>query len=254
MKPLAQRIASLQNALVREMNDFHIFLSQADSVLREARAPLVSSKHMKDRRYYVPSTGRAKFAERTDQELKSIYDRFLSTGLYESFLVAAISSFESFLLKVLRETISEYPGKLSISVPGVNACKTASVTAVFEAANLKEAQEAIIEEHLSGVMYAQPKAYIEYVKKVIGIEADDKAFHAFLEIKATRDLLVHNGGTVNSVYLAKAGKMARGELDQKLRVDRKYFEKCLAVLKRISGIIKREAEQTFPPPSKDELK
>jgi len=246
MRPLSHRIASLQVALVRELNDFHIFLSQAAPVLREAREPLANSTHKKDRRYYVPASGRVKFARRRDEELKAIYDRFLKSGLYEAFLVASISSFESFLLKVLRVIVSEYPGKLSVSVQGVSACKTAPVAIVFDAPSLDEAQEAIIAEHLSGVFYAQPKAYLEYSRKVIGIEKDDPAFEHYLEMKATRDLLVHNGGIVNGVYLTKAGSNARGKAGEKLLVDSAYFEHCIAALKRISGIIKRDSEKSFP--------
>jgi hypothetical protein len=250
MRPLAHRIASLQIGLVRELNDFHIFLSQAAPVLKDAQEPLANSTHKKDRRYYVPASGRVKFAKRRDGELKAIYDRFLRSGLYEAFLVASISSFESFLLKVLRVIVSEYPGKLSIAVPGVSACKTAPVALVFDSASLVEAQEAIIAEHLSGVFYAQPKAYLEYSRKVIGIEKDDPAFEHYLEMKATRDLLVHNGGIVNGVYLAKAGSNARGKVGEKLAVESVYFEHCVAALKRISGIIKRDAEKSFPVPKK----
>jgi len=246
MRPLAHRIASLQIGLVRELNDFHIFLSQAAPVLKEAREPLAASTHKKDRRYFVPASGRTKFAKRSDKELKAIYDRFLNSGLYEAFLIASISSFESFLLKVLRIIVSDYPGKLSISVQGVNSCKTAPVATVFDAASLEEAQEVIIADHLSGVFYAQPKAYLEYSKKVIGIEDEDEAFEHYLEMKATRDLLVHNGGVVNSTYLAKAGLHARGKMGKKLVVDSTYFDQGVAALKRMSGIIKRYSERNFP--------
>ncbi|WP_138223197.1 hypothetical protein [Nibricoccus aquaticus] len=231
---------------MRELNDSHIFLSQAAPVLKDAREPFASSTHEEDRKYFVPALGKSKIAQRTDQELKAIYDRFLSSGLFEAFLVASISAFEAFLLKVLREIISEYPGKLSISVPGVSACKTAPISTIFDASSLEEAQEAVIAEHLSGVFYAQPKAYLDYAKKIIGIEEPDDAFEQYLEMKATRDLLVHSDGVINSVYLAKAEPNARGNIGQRLVVDGNYFENSIAALKRIAGIIKRDSEGNFP--------
>ena len=90
MTTLPVRIARLQNGVVQELNDIHIFISQESPLLEEARAGHAASTHKKDRRYYVPAVGRRKFARRTDRELRNIFDRFTSRGLYESFLTSAI--------------------------------------------------------------------------------------------------------------------------------------------------------------------
>ena len=55
-RPLSLRIASRQNAFVREANDVHIFLKQALPLLEEAKEEYGASRHKKDRRYYVPAT------------------------------------------------------------------------------------------------------------------------------------------------------------------------------------------------------
>jgi hypothetical protein len=77
---LARKIYSFQNKIVRELNDAHIFLAQAQPLLLDARARYEESKSKSDRRYFVPSIDKRKVAKRTDKELKEIYDRPPSTG------------------------------------------------------------------------------------------------------------------------------------------------------------------------------
>ena len=110
-RDLALRIARRQNGIVREVNDIHIFVNQSLPLLDEAKRPFTKSKHKKDRRYYVPSIRRTKFAKRTDQELKDIYQRFTDHALYETFLVSVVSKFEAFLADVVKEILIEYPQK-----------------------------------------------------------------------------------------------------------------------------------------------
>ena len=98
---LARKIYSLQNKIVRELNDAHIFLEQAQPLLVEAKAKHESRHSKADRRYYVPSVDRKKFAKRTDAELKKIYNYYTSNGLFEAFLVHSISQFESFIADVI---------------------------------------------------------------------------------------------------------------------------------------------------------
>lgn len=246
MAELAIRIARLQNGIVRELNDIHIFIRQALPLLEESKALHAASTHKKDRRYYVPAVNRTKFARRTDKELKDIYDQFTSRRLYESFLITAIGEFEGFLSQVMREVFRAYPLKLGVSVPGIAACRGAPIDVILGSGTLEEVLDRTVEEHLRGVFFAAPRAYVEYFSKVVGTDVDDPAFLDYYELKATRDLLVHNSRVINAIYIEKAGSKARGKVGQKIGVDSPYFDGALATLKRLSGIIKRDAEKAFP--------
>lgn len=78
----AKSTYKLQNTIVRELNNAHIFLEQIVPVLDDAKTTYSKSKSRKEKRYYVPSTKKGKFAKRTDVELKVIYDQYLNSGLY----------------------------------------------------------------------------------------------------------------------------------------------------------------------------
>jgi hypothetical protein len=152
---IALKTYRLQNAIVRELNDIHIFVRQALPLLEEARPAHAKSTRKKDRRYYVPSIKRTKFARRTDNELRRIYDRFTSARLYESFLITAIAEFEAFLVRVLQLVISKYPKKLSITVSGIPPCKSVPIDLLLEGDGPADVLEKVIEEHLRGVFLAR---------------------------------------------------------------------------------------------------
>ncbi|HEX3430795.1 MAG TPA: hypothetical protein VHT03_07905 [Rhizomicrobium sp.] len=241
---LAKKVYKLQNAIVRELNDAHIFLEQATPFLEEAKEAFARSESDTDRRYYVPSVGRTSVAERTDRELKAIYDGYLKDGLCKSFLVSVLSRFEAFLSDVLAAVLQTYPQKITIRVQDIPACPAVSPTEVFSAADKSQLVNQIIREHLVSVFRQRPKAYLAYACALIGCE-EDVSFRDYFEIAATRDLIVHNDLIVNQLYIDKVGDRARGSPGDRLTVERPYFYDSLARMKKVSGAIKREVESRF---------
>ena len=59
------------------------------------------------------------------------------------------------------------------------------------------------------------------------------AYHKYIEIKATRDIYIHNKGNANEMYLSKAGSHARVKAEEFLPIDTIYFlesfEACLQI-------------------------
>lgn len=247
-RPLAHRIASLQYRFVGILNDAYICLEKTLPLVSREKQKYSPSKKpkQKDRRYFVPAIGRAKFARRKDRELRAILDRFISNNLYEAFLITAVSQFESFLADVLTLIYREYPHKLKIIHPGVAACKDVPLDFLLGGVDLKQILELTIERHLAALLYGKPRVYIDYAGKVAQVDTSDAAFDSYVEIKATRDLIIHNSSTANEVYVEKAGANARGRVGDLLAVDKAYFENAIATLKRLSGIIKRDTTKAFP--------
>jgi hypothetical protein len=243
----AKRVYSLQNHIVRELNDAHIFLEQAKPLLAEAKSKYDKSKSKADKRYYVPSVERTKFAKRTDAELKAIYSHYISTGLFEAFLVNSLSRFESFLSDVLSEFLSHYPLRITERVQGVPACPDIPVKDLIVASDKDRLLHQVVSEHLRSVFRQRPSVYLTYMSKLIGVK-DDASFLDYYEIAATRDLVVHNSRVVNALYLDKAGDKARGDLGDLVPVDQAYYYDALAKMKRVSGAIKRDVEKKYGSP------
>ena len=245
-KALSLRIASKQNGIVREVNDIHIFVNQALPLLDDARTPYENSSHQKDRRYYVPSVKGSKFAERTDHELRKIYERFTEHGLYETFIVSVVSKFEAFIAEVMKEILRDYPHQVGVSIPGLKPTKDVSTDILLGASDLSSAIDELIDHHINKVFYAAPTIQFAYLAEIAGIDLNDEAFEKYYELKATRDLLVHNVGVANEHYIRKAGAKARAARGQTVVVDRQYFDDSVALVKRISGIVKRDIGKKFP--------
>lgn len=245
---LSRQVYRLHIALVRRVNDTHIFAAQALQVLQDAKTGnlSVSRKDGKDKRYDVPSVKKSNFARRKPHEVKSIYSRFLDRELYENFIVSAISQLESFMFETLRLILVAYPHKLKINVKGLEIERTVPLDALLGKQHLNDILAEIVENRIISISYANPKTYLQFIGKLAKIDVEDKAFEDYLEIKATRDLLIHNSGVSNSIYRAKSGAKARVEVGQVIPIDRAYFDHCVATIKRISGIVSRDVAKAFP--------
>jgi len=242
-KKFATKMFGLQVRIVRELNNAHIFLEEACARLLKGRDRFARSSSKAEKRYYVPSA-RRKFAKRTDAEVMEIYDRYLATGLYEAFLVSTLSRFESFLADVLTAFFLAYPMRITERVQGIPACPDVSAADIINADDKDELMRMIIQEHMEQVFRQRPSDYMKYVVEIIGVQAD-KSFMDYYEIAATRDLVVHNSGVINGLYMQKAGKKARGDLGDRLTVDKEYFYGALAKMKKVSGAIKRDVEKKY---------
>jgi hypothetical protein len=243
-KTLAKKIYRKQNEIVREVNNAHIFLEQIGPLLNEVREKYAKSKGKKDKRYYVPSGKRFKFARRNDKELKDIYNRYIERGLFEVFLVDLIARFEWFLSDVFVEFFSHYPKRMLEKFQGIPPVEKIDFTLVIEADGKDDLIKKLISNYISGVLRQRPHLYISYATILFDMERVD-IFDDYYEMCATRDLIVHGSGIVNEIYLSKAGSKARGHAGARVVVDDEYFSHCVATLKSVSGKIKGAFESKF---------
>lgn len=242
---VAEKIRKAQVAVVRRLNDYHIFLDQAIPVLAMAHNEYKRSASLTDRRYFVPSRTRRSVAKRTDAELKAIYDGFLNRDLFATTLIAAVSLLESFLFDSLGAVLRAYPRKLALTPRGEQGDRQVPLSVVVEAADLADVINAMVARRLQTASYVSPREYLTYLHVVAGVDTRDPAFDAYIEVKASRDLVVHNAGYVNESYLSKVGDSARGGLGDLLPIDQAYFDRSIAVLKRVATIVQRETWRTF---------
>jgi hypothetical protein len=98
----------------------------------------------------------------------------------------------------------------------------------------------IIQDFLIGLSYYNIKNYLKIFYKILSIEDDDKdIIDNLVEIKETRNLLLHNNLKINELYLNKAGKCCRANDDDALhekclKLDYNYIFYSLNILKNIS--------------------
>ena len=96
-----------------------------------------------------------------------------------------------------------------------------------------------------GVFYAEPKDYLSYFESITGVVIPETLFLSFVETKATRDLIIHNSGKVNDLYLRKSGKSARGKPGTIIPLNEDYFGNCISVMKSISDEIDKQVSAKY---------
>lgn len=97
--------------------------------------------------------------------------------------------------------------------------------------------EEMIQRRIRNLFYDKPADWFKFAKRVLSLTSadgqpipsiDDVA--RFAEIKATRDIYIHNEGRVNQEYLNKAGANAREQLGERPPLDKSYAMASMAFL------------------------
>lgn len=104
--------------------------------------------------------------------------------------------------------------------------------AVFDSKSIEEVHIRASDTLLNELAYKSPQEFSEALNSLLSINLlECPAFHKYMELKATRDIYIHNRGVANEIYLRKAGNHARVTAQQPLPVNIQYFlesyEQCL---------------------------
>jgi hypothetical protein len=148
-------------------------------------------------------------AESGDESLKKLIDDLDNSpdskqhgSSFESFFASAlfvnlISEVEQFFVTCAETAIRTYPKKVGST--------TFSLSDVLGAASTEELIERAANKALQGLMYEKPADYLSGLCKLISI--DEKKllpiWPSFVEMKARRDLGVHNNWIANETYIRK---------------------------------------------------
>ena len=245
---LKKRIYKLHLALYRELNDIHIFMAHTIPLLKETTDRYKAMPGKADKPFLVPSSkGKKGIAKRTPQEVASIFESFANRDLHANMLVSCVSRLESMLNDVLRAYLSKYPEKLSVGLKGGESAKTVPIATVIEAEDIKELHRTVANARLQGVFYAEPKDYLAYFENITGVKLPEPTFLAFVEIKATRDIIIHNDGIVNELYKKKTGDLSRAQVGETIPLDETYFASSISAMKAISSAIDKQIKAGSAP-------
>ncbi|BDX37832.1 hypothetical protein CYCD_11870 [Tenuifilaceae bacterium CYCD] len=156
-------------------------------------------------------------------------------GIYQ-----LVTTIEALFGDILRETLIEFPIKISNK-------RKLDFELVLEAKSLEEIKFALVNTVINELAYKSPKDFAEEFNKYIGINLLEKpVFHKYIELKATRDIYIHNQGIANEIYLAKADTLARVKSGQFLPVDIQYFLQSYECCLQITEILEEALNKIWP--------
>lgn len=228
--------------LYRYLNDTWIYTETLSPLLGAQSAEMRHSKRKLKKAYRTPRRGEWLRSFRRDSDIGDLFRAQRDRGVYEANLVNIVSRVEAFIQECLTIAILVFPEKVKIlgdsgGIP-------------FDMFLANEEREVLLRRYVEmrcqGLMFGKPADYLAKAAKVLSISISPTNVGAYVEFKASRDIVVHGSGTINRIYLDKVGeKLARGALGEELTIDRDYLADVVAAAKALSGQIEDAALKVF---------
>jgi hypothetical protein len=230
--PLYKRVGTLRSALQRNLNNIYIWTSFSRNALDTART---DDSFTSQRRFRVPSATKNKEIERNAEQLRNIAEQAVAKEIFFSVFVYAVAQVEAFVGDLLQELLRFDNRRLKTRVKGIDHTSKIDVAELIDSASREELIESVIRRELTSLFYASPSIQMEYFQAVTGAKLPVDLVERWIELKATRDIIVHNSGIANATYLRKAGAKARVGDAEELPMNEKYFGAALADMKSLVG-------------------
>ncbi|WP_313491877.1 MULTISPECIES: hypothetical protein [Sphingobacterium] len=151
-----------------------------------------------------------------------------------------VTVMESLLGSVLKEILLAFPNKIPSK-------KKLDFEVVLKAESLEEIKLSTVNIILNELAYKSPKDYAEEFERFTGINLlEFPSFHKYIELKATRDIYIHNNGVANEIYKAKAGTLARVEPGVFLPINLHYFLQSYESCIQTTESLEKELDKIWP--------
>lgn len=227
--------------LLRYLNDAWIFTDLLRPELKKRAEKLRASTSKAKKPYVVPKRASSVLSKRRDEDIGNVFMAQHERGIFETHIVSMVSRTEAFLQDAVSIAACAYPKKLSIL-----ADKNGIPLELFlESEEREDVIRRFVALRCESLMFGKPADYLDKAAKVLAIEIDGGIISDFIEIKASRDIIIHNSGRINKHYVEKVGEQRRGEVGDELEIDRDYFKHVVVTLKMLSGSIQSKTEDVY---------
>src|SRR5262245_5812311 len=186
---LADDIRTLRDGVQAELTSVHDYFSDTAFAWRFVEKRVADGEAVIFRN---PVTG----SVTTEKELPDKAPRYVTDYLTSATFQQFVTLFEDFFFGLLRLWLTEFPRSIS-------GDKQIPFNTILDAPDKAAIVRSVVDRELNELAYARLADWFEYFNKraKLGRPTADEIV-ALAEIKASRDVLVHNRGVVNKVYLA----------------------------------------------------
>jgi hypothetical protein len=147
---------------------------------------------------------------------------YLATFTFRQF----VSAFEAFLFDILHRLLLHNPWQFSE--------RQLDFGTVLKAASRDEIISDVIWRQLNELKYEHLREWFAAAKKAVKLDCPtEDEIDTLAEIKAVRDILEHNAGVVNEIYLRKAGNKARYKVGNHIELEDAYHLESWRLIKKV---------------------
>lgn len=216
-----------RNRAIRGLNNIYVLNELSCKALLSAKKQLEEDKKKK-LNFEVPAvTGDIVTTVQRRIKIIRLLGEAIDTGFSRQFIISSVAITENYLTEMLRLVLRAFPDKLK------GQDRKVDLDLVLDSADIHNLYSTIIERQIHSVLFLGPEKYLQYIEHTLSIQIPKSSKEQYAEVKATRDLLVHNDGVINATYVEKAGKLARGKVGDTIAVDEMYFDLAISTMKKI---------------------
>jgi len=224
---------------LRALNNIFVITGIARNAVEDARQTLQAQRRGK-LRFPIPTVqGDKVVVARRRTKILSLLGQAVDRDFFSQAVVPAVALTESYLGEMLGLILRAYPKKLEASE------KKVGLDLILEAKHLHEVLDAVISDQIHSAFYASPTKYFKYIEETLSISIPEACKASYAEVKATRDIFVHNGGIANTLYREKAGTLARAADGASLPLDEPYFSSAITSMKAIVQSVYQELLEKY---------
>ena len=218
----------------------------SELVFQSLKTSLTDNTFLNAKKFRVPSRRAIREMNRDSEQVKEIINKAIDKDLYYSLFTFIIAQVEGFMRDVISLCLHFDNKRLKTPFQEIDLIKKIEVSEIIDCNDKEDIISLVIERDLTSIFYARPQKQKDYFQRVLGVSVVEVLWNNWIEHKATRDIIVHNNGIINEMYLTKVKKEnARGNLGERIKVDKKYFDKSLADLKSLIGNISSTLQREF---------
>jgi len=202
-----------------------------DPILRESMKSFASS---------LANADTEEFAKiRLSGQMKELKSKFNHIELLNTNTLISLMSFaEWFFVQILHFYFEKYPEAASID------SKSLTYEEIKSFNSIKDAQDYLLDNKIEGIIRGSIDSWFKYLRSQFKLSIKHFALYenTLIEISQRRNLLVHNGGIINSIYISKVNENYRTEayVGKKIIVDKTYLDSSISTVQVVFILIATE--------------
>jgi len=158
--------------------------------------------------------------------------------LYGNALIALVSAAEWFLAQVLHFHFRRQPGSLGLRD------KVFSYEDLERFGVVEDAKRYLVDSKVEDVLRGSVEDWINFLKTKVSLSMGylSSSVTALIEISQRRNLLVHNGGIVNSIYMSRVDASLRKgiQVGKPIELTREYLDRSIGLVEKNFTLIGAE--------------
>ncbi len=165
--------------------------------------------------------------------------------LYRNSLLSLLSSIEWFFSQILHIYYSKHPKAAGIDK------KTLTLDDLKTFETIKDAENFLIDSKIEGILRSSFEDWVNILDTEIklGLTYLKPVKNELIEIYQRRNIIIHSGGKVNSIYLSKVDRSLSQniKIGDSLSITEDYLEKAICIFHRVFILIASELWKSIEP-------